>query len=90
MQAASTVFFLPLTIPLQDILYRNIDVERKIIAAVKRKESYEETIEYLKAKNEILSTKYSNLEKSYVECLNLLQEKEKIIDSLFHKLDNTK
>lgn len=77
-------------IPLQDILYRNIDVERKIIAAVKRKESYEETIEYLKAKNEILSTKYSNLEKSYVECLNLLQEKEKIIDSLFYKLDNTK
>lgn len=77
-------------IHLQDIIDRNIDVERKIIAAITRKESYEENIEYLKAKNEILNTKYSKIEKSYMECLNLLQEKEKIINSLFNKLDNIK
>lgn len=77
-------------IPLQDILNRNIDAERKIIAAIKGIKSYDENIKYLKAENKILSTKYLKIEKSYMECLNLLQEKEKIIDSLFHKLDNTK
>ena len=45
-------------IPLQDILNRNIDAERKIIAAIKGIKSYDENIKYLKAENKILSTKY--------------------------------
>lgn len=82
------VEYVPDKILLQAILDKNIDVERKIIDAIKKQASYDEDIECLKTENKILTANYSKLEKSYIECVNLLKEKEKLIDSLFHKLDD--
>lgn len=89
-QANDSLFveYFPEKISLQEIFDRNVDVERKIIDAIKKQESYEKDIEWLKKENDFLSLNYSKLEKSYIECVNLLKEKEKMIDSLFQKLDN--
>ena len=89
-QANESLFveYVPDKISLQDILDKNIDVERKIIDAIKKQASYDEDIECLKTENKTLTANYSKLEKSYIECVNLLQEKEKLIDSLFQKLDD--